>query len=214
MSACGVEGARKIRILIADDHFVVRMGLAALFTTERDFEIVAEAGDGVQAVELYRKHLPDVALVDLSMPRKTGIMVTREICQAFSHARVLILSVFDGDEDIFRSLDAGALGYVLKNSPAERWVPAIRAVARGERWIPPEVASRLAARKTFESLTDREIEVLQQLSKGLANKQIADVLQISEYTIKDHLKHILGKLRVCDRTEAVTAALQRGIIHL
>lgn len=214
MNKANPESAGKIRILVADDHFVVRLGLIALITTEPDFEVVAEAGDGVQAVEMYRQHLPDVALLDLSMPRKNGVAATREIRGAFPQARILILSVYDGDGDISRSFDAGALGYVLKNSPGEKLMPAIRAVAHGERWLPPDVASSLAARKAFEVLTDREIEVLQHLAKGLMNKQIADVLQISEHTTKDHLKHILGKLRVCDRTEAVTAAIQRGIIHL
>jgi DNA-binding NarL/FixJ family response regulator len=125
-----------------------------------------------------------------------------------------MLSTFDGDEDIYKALQAGAQGYVLKNSTGELLIPALRAVAAGQRWIPRDVAQRLALRKCFEELTARELEVLEQIAGGLANKEIADVLQISELTVKGHLKSILGKLRVADRTEAVTAAIQRGIIHL
>jgi len=204
----------KLRILVADDHYVVRMGLVALVNTEPDMEVVAEAADGAQALELFARFIPDLALMDLKMPVKTGIEATFEICRQFPSARILMLTAFDGDEDIYRALHAGAQGYVLKSSPGEKLIPALRAVAAGQRWIPTEVALRLASRNSFEQLTAREVEVLHQLAKGLANKEIADVLNITEYTTKDHLKNILGKLRVADRTEAVTAALQRGIIRL
>lgn len=204
----------KIRILIADDHYVVRMGLAALVETEPDLQVVGEASDGTQVVQLYRKFEPDLVLMDLRMPRGDGITATREIREKFPKARILMLTTYDGDDDIHKALSAGASGYLLKNSTRESLIPAIRAVAAGQRWIPQEVASRLAARKMFEELTPREIDVLHQLAKGRANKEIADVLKISEHTVKDHLKSILGKLHVADRTEAVTAALQRGIIHL
>jgi DNA-binding NarL/FixJ family response regulator len=204
----------KIRVLVADDHFVVRMGLIALVKTEPDMEVVAEAADGNQAVELFAQHQPDLVLMDLRMPVKDGIQATTEIRSRFPTARVLMLTTFDGDEDIHKALEAGAEGYVLKNSTGDSLIPALRAVAAGQRWIPKEVAARLAFRRTFEELTPREVEVLHQLAKGLANKQIADVLNISEHTVKDHLKSILAKLRVADRTEAVTAAIQRGIIHL
>jgi len=203
-----------IRILIADDHYVVRMGLAALVETEPDLQVVGEAADGTQVVELCRKLEPDLVLMDLRMPGADGIAATRAIREQFPKARILMLTTYDGDDDIHKALSAGAGGYLLKNSTRESLIPAIRAVAAGQRWIPQEVASRLAARKRFEELTPREVEVLQQLAKGLANKEIADVLKISEHTVKDHLKSILGKLHVADRTEAVTAALQRGIIHL
>jgi DNA-binding NarL/FixJ family response regulator len=205
---------RKIRILIADDHYIVRMGLIALMNTEPDLEVVAEAADGAQALELFRKHNPDLALLDMRMPVKNGIETTKEIRSRFPDARVLILTAFDGDEEIHNALQAGAQGYVLKGSTGEKLIPAVRAVAAGQRWIPREVADRLTARNQFEELTPREVQVLQQLARGLANKEIADVLRITEYTVKDHLKSILAKLRVTDRTEAVTAALQRGIIHL
>ena len=205
---------RSIRILIADDHYVVRMGLAALVETEPDLQVVGEAADGVQAVELFTKLQPDLILMDLQMPRCDGVLATRQIREQFPAARILMLTTYGGDDDIHKALSAGASGYLLKNSTRESLIPALRAVAGGQRWIPAEVASRLAARKMFEELTPREIEVLQQLAKGRANKEIADVLKISEHTVKDHLKSILGKLHVADRTEAVTAALQRGIIHL
>ncbi len=205
---------KSIRILIADDHYVVRMGLAALVETEPDLQVVGEAADGMQVVELYKKLHPDLVLMDLRMPRTDGVTATRQIREQFPHARILMLTTYDGDDDIHRALSAGASGYLLKNSTRESLIPALRAVAAGQRWIPQEVASRLAARKMFEDLTPREVDVLQQLAKGLANKEIADVLSISEHTVKGHLKSILGKLHVADRTEAVTAALQRGIIHL
>jgi len=204
----------KIRILIADDHYIVRIGLIALVNTEPDMEVVAEAGDGAQALELFAKHKPDLALLDLRMPVKSGVEAAIEIRRQFSGACILMLTAFDGDEDIHKALQAGAQGYVLKSSPGEKLLPALRAVAAGQRWIPNEVANRLASRNPFESLTPREVQVLNHLAKGLANKEIADVLNISEHTAKDYLKSILAKLRVADRTEAVTAALQRGIIQL
>jgi DNA-binding NarL/FixJ family response regulator len=204
----------KIRILIADDHYIVRIGLTALVNTEPDMEVVAEAADGLEAFELFEKHLPDLALLDLNMPVKSGIEATISIREKFPDARILILTAFEGDEDIHRALRAGAQGYALKNSAEEKIIPAVRAVLAGERWVPLEVASRLASRSSFEELTPREVQILKELAKGLANKQIAEVLNITEYTTKDHLKSILAKLHVADRTEAVTAAIQRGIIRL
>lgn len=203
-----------IRVLIADDHYVVRMGLTALIETESDLQVVGEAADGNQVVELYKKLKPDLVLMDLRMPRSDGIAAIRKIREQFPTARILMLTTYDGDDDIHKALTAGAGGYLLKNSTRESLIPALRAVAAGQRWIPQEVASRLSARKMFEELTPREVDVLHQLATGRANKEIADVLKISEHTVKDHLKSILGKLHVADRTEAVTAALQRGIIHL
>ncbi len=203
-----------IRILVADDHFIVRIGLVALVNTEPDMEVVAEAADGAQAVELFARFKPDLVLMDLRMPLKNGIEAATEIRSQSPAARVLMLTTFDGDEDIHRALQAGAQGYVLKSSTGGELIPALRAVASGQKWIPRDVANRLAFRKMFEDLTPREVQVLQHLAKGLANKEIANVLNISEHTAKDHLKNILGKLQVMDRTEAVTAAIQRGIIHL
>jgi DNA-binding NarL/FixJ family response regulator len=204
----------KIRVLVADDHYIVWMGLIALVNTEPDMEVVGEAADGAQALELLGKCNPDLALLDLRMPVKDGIQTASEIRNKFPNAQVLMLTAFDGDKEIYRALQAGARGYVLKSSSGEKLIPALRAVAAGQQWLPKEVAIRLAARKKFEEITPREVQVLQQLAKGFANKEIADVLKISEYTTKDHLKNILAKLRVADRTEAVTAAIHRGIIHL
>ncbi len=206
--------ARKIRILIADDHYIVRMGLVALVNTEADMEVVAEAADGAQAIELFAKVRPDLAMLDTRMPVKDGVQATLEIRKRFPDASILMLTAYDGDADIRRALGAGVKGYVLKSSTGEDLIPALRAVFAGERWVPAEIATRLAALKTFEELTAREVEVLQHLAQGMANKQIADALHITEYTVKDHLKSILAKLRVADRTEAVTVALRRGIIHL
>jgi DNA-binding NarL/FixJ family response regulator len=204
----------KIRILVADDHFIVRMGLIALVNTEPNMTIVGEAADGRQAVDLFGKNKPDLVLMDLRMPVKDGIEATMEIRGLDPQARILMLTTFDGDADIHKALEAGAQGYVLKNATGEELIPAIQAVAAGQRWIPKEIARRLTSRKLFEDLTPREMKVLQLLVKGLANKQIGDMLNITEYTVKDHLKSVFGKLQVVDRTEAVTAAIQRGIIHL
>lgn len=204
----------KIGILVADDHFIVRMGVISLVKTESSMEIVGEAADGNQAVEQFTKCRPDLVLMDSRMPVKDGIEATIEIRKIDPEARVLILTTFDGDADIHKALQAGAQGYVLKNATGEELIPAIHAVASGQKWIPKEIAQRLTSRKLFEELTPRELKVLQLLVKGLANKQIGDMLTITEYTVKDHLKSIYGKLQVMDRTEAVTAAIQRGIIHL
>jgi DNA-binding NarL/FixJ family response regulator len=204
----------KIGILVADDHFIVRMGLVGLVNTEPNMVIVGEAADGNQAVDLYGKCKPDLVLMDLRMPIKDGIEATVEIRRQDPGARVLMLTTFDGDTDIHKALQAGAQGYVLKSATGQELIPAIQAVAAGHRWIPKEIAKRLASRKVFEELTSREEQVLQLLVKGLANKQIGDQLNISEHTVKDHLKSVFGKLQVVDRTEAVTAAIQRGIIHL
>jgi DNA-binding NarL/FixJ family response regulator len=209
-----MKNEAKIRILVADDHYVVRMGVIAIIHNQADMEVVAEAVNGAQAVELFGRHQPDLALLDSRMPLKNGVEVAKEIKSQFSAARLLMLTAFDGDEDIFRAMEAGVQGYILKNSTGEHLVPAIRAVAAGRRWMPAEVEQRLASRKKFEALTPRELEVLHELAKGLANKQIADVLNITENTTKGFLKNILFKLHVADRTEAVTVAIQRGLIHL
>jgi len=204
----------KITVLVADDHFIVRSGLVAVIQSEPDMKVVAQAADGAQAVELYAKHQPDVALLDLRMPVKSGNEAIDLIRRDFPAAHILVLTAYSGDEDIHKALRAGARGYVLKSSTGEGLIPAIRAVAAGERWVPRDVASRLAVRSTYEALTNREIEVLKEIAKGRANKEIAQTLAISEHTVKDHLKNILGKLHVAARTEAVTAAVQRGIIEL
>jgi DNA-binding NarL/FixJ family response regulator len=202
-----------IRILVADDHYIVRMGLIAMVNTEPDMKVIAEAADGLQAIDLFAKCKPDLAVLDSRMPVKSGIEATIEIRKRFDTARILMLTAFDGEDDIYKAVEAGVTGYVLKNSTDEKLIPAIRAVAAGQRWIPQEIARRLAARRLFEDLTQTELQVLNELVKGLANKQIADVLTISENTAKWHLKNIIAKLHVADRTEAVSVAIQRGIIH-
>jgi DNA-binding NarL/FixJ family response regulator len=204
----------KIRILVADDHYVVRMGVIAIIHNEPDMVVVAEAANGNQAVDLYQKHKPDLVLMDSRMPLKGGVQAAQEIRGRDAGARILMLTAFDGDEDIHKALAAGAQGYVLKNATGEQLVPALRAVAAGDRWIPAAVAHRLNQREEYETLTPRELEVLHELAKGLANKQIADVMNISLHTTKGYLKTILTKLKVADRTEAVTVAIQRGLIHL
>ena len=206
--------SNKIRILIADDHCLVRMGIVALVNIETDMEVVAEAADGAQAVELFQKHQPDLVLMDSRMSVKTGIEATIEIRKINPAARVLMLTAFDGDADIRRAFEAGAQGYVLKSSTGEKLIPALRAVAAGERWVPTEVAHRLSSRNSYETLTARELQVLNQIARGLANKQIADHFGITQYTVKTHLKNILAKLRVSDRTEALSVSIQRGIVHL
>jgi len=206
--------ATEVRILVADDHFIVRMGLVALINTEPGLRVVAEADDGEKVVALYEQLRPELVLMDVRMPGRNGHEALRQIRRLAPEARVLMLSAFDGDEEIHTALEAGAQGYVLKSATDKELIPAIHAVAAGKRWIPRDVASRLKTRQLYEQLTPREIDVLNALALGLANKEIADRLGISEYTTKDHLKSILAKLRVADRTQAVTAALQRGIIHL
>lgn len=203
-----------LRILVADDHFIVRTGLAAAIDSEPDMDVVAQATDGAQAVDLYRKHQPDVAILDVRMPVKGGISAIELIRREFPNARILMLTAFNGDEDIYRALAAGARGYLLKSSTGDDLIPAIRAVAAGRQWVPSDVADRLATRNEAETLTPREIDVLREIARGRANKEIAGRLAISENTVKDHLKSILGKLHVAARTEAVTAAVQRGIIEL
>ena len=205
---------RKIRILIADGHPVVRLGLIALSGAAEDVEIVAEAGDGNRAVELFAELLPDVVLIDLRLPCGNGADAYREILGRRSDARVLILTAFDGDTDIRRAFEAGISGYILKRSPADSLLPALRAVAEGGTWIPEEVSDRLASKTSFENLTARELDVLNEIATGLSNKEIAGRLGISLHTAKEHVRNILAKLRVAYRTEAVSVAVKRGIIEL
>ena len=209
-----MNAQKKIRILIADDHFIVRSGLVSLIHAEPDMKVVAEAVDGSQAVDFFRKHQPDLTLMDLRMPVKNGNETIEAIRREFPEARILVLTAFSGDEDIHRALNAGAQGYLLKSATSDELIPAIRAVAAGELWIPRDIASRLAVRSSYISLTAREIQVLKETARGKANKEIADTLAISKHTVKDHLKSILAKLNVSDRTEAVTSAVQHGIIEL
>jgi DNA-binding NarL/FixJ family response regulator len=203
-----------IRILVADDHPVVRAGTIALIANESDLTVVAEATNGAEAVALYNSHVPDVALMDLRMPVMDGITAMVSIFSTHPHARLLALTTYDGDADIYRALDAGACGYLIKDMLGRELVQAIRIAASGKRVIPPAVATRLAEFTPRVDLTNREVEVLHFAAKGLRNKEIARVIGRTEGTVKVHLKHLMAKLGVDDRTEAVTLGLQRGIIHL
>ena len=209
-----VSSGMTIRVLTADDHPVVRAGIAAMLANEADLQLIGEASDGRDAAERYERDRPDVVLMDLRMPRCDGVTAIRTIIAAHPDARIVALTTYDGDADIHRALDAGACGYLIKDMLGVQLVSAIRAAAYGRRVIPPEVAGRLAEFVPRVDLTAREVEVLRLVAKGLRNRDIARVLERTEETIKVHVKHVMEKLGVADRTEAVTIALQRGIIHL
>jgi two-component system, NarL family, response regulator len=203
-----------IRVLTADDHPVVRTGIAALIANEPDMTVIAEAADGAGAIALYAAHHPDVVLMDLRMPNTDGVAAIRAIVASHPDAHIVALTSYEGDADIYRALDAGACSYLIKDMLGEEMIDAIRMAAQGKRVIPPTVASRLAEFTPRIDLTAREIEVLRLAARGLRNRDIARVIGRTEETVKVHLKHVMSKLDVTDRTEAVTVALQRGIIHL
>lgn len=204
----------KIRIIVVDDQAVVRQGFVALINTVSDMEVVAEGINGEQAIELYRQHQPDVMLIDLRMPVIGGVEAITKIRQEFPEARLIVVTTYDGDEDIYRSLQAGAKGYLLKDMFFEELETAIRSVHAGSRRIPAVIAERLAERMAGSTLTDRELEVLKLIVKGQSNKEIANSLKITEATVKSHVNSLLSKLGVTDRTQAATTALQRGLVHL
>jgi two-component system NarL family response regulator len=204
----------KIRLMVVEDHHVVRQGLVALLNTVPDMSVVAEGADGRQAVDLFRQHEPDVTLMDLRMPNMSGVDAVIEIRQSFPAARIIVLTTFDGDEDIYRALQAGARAYLLKGMFGDELMDAIRAVHAGKSRIPPAVAERLADRMGSPGLTARELDVLRLIVGGKSNKEIGKGLNISEATVKTHINNILSKLGVTDRTQATTMALQRGIVHL
>jgi two-component system NarL family response regulator len=203
-----------IRVLIADDHAIVREGLAALIARRQDMEVVAEAENGESAVELARQHRPDVILMDLRMPRLGGVEALAAIRAEQPGARVIVLTTFDGDEDIYRALQAGAQAYLLKDTPRDELLDAIRAVHQGLKRIPPEVAAKLAERLTAPELSPRELDVLRLVALGQSNKEIAAALHIAEGTVKLHVNNLMGKLGVSGRTQAVTEALRRGLVRL
>lgn len=207
----------RIRIVIADDHPIVRAGLQGLLSSQPDFEVIGEASNGHEALELVRTHQPDVVLVDLRMPRLDGVGTTREIRRISPRTNVLILTTYETDADVLRAIEAGAIGYLLKEAPRDELFRAIRATAVGQSVLSPSVASRLVERSRGtddRALSAREIEVLMHVAKGTSNKLIARDLRISEATVKTHLLHIFAKLRVDDRTAAVTVAIERGIVRV
>lgn len=203
-----------IRIIIFEDHAVVREGLIALLSTQSDMQVVAHASNGSAAVELFRAHQPDIVLMDLGMPGKGGLQATAELCAEFSRARVIVLTIYSGDEDVHRALQAGAKGYLLKESMSSQLFDAIRTVHSGLRYLPPDIAALLAERIVAPQLSARELEILRIIANGKSNKQVAADLNISEATVKGHVTSILEKLGVNDRTEAVVVALKRGILHI
>ena len=202
-----------IRLMLVHDHFLLRQGLQLVLSLKPDLKVVAEAENGRDAIELFRKHQPDITLMDLRLPDMTGTDALRAIRKEFPNARVVMLTTYDADEDIHRALGAGAAGYLLKNIPAEELVEAIRMVQSGKTCIPAAVAKRLAECDVYKELTARELEVLQLVVKGLSNKEIADVLQVTPFTAKAHVRNILSKLDVADRTEAATLAISRGLVE-
>ena len=204
----------RIRLLLADDHTVVRMGLAAVLTLEKDFEIVAEAEDGAAAVEKYRAARPDVALVDVRMPGVDGIEALARLRAEWPEARVLMLTTSDLDEDVQRAIEAGASGYLPKRVTRAELARAIREVHSGRRYIPDQLERRLEALRQRRHLTDRELEVLDGMRRGLANRDIGVALEITEHTVKAHVKAILQKLEAADRAEAVSRGFEQGLLRV
>lgn len=203
-----------IRILIVDDHPVVRAGLTSMLGTQAGLEVVGSASSGEEALEILRRSSADLLLLDLRMPGMNGIDTLHAIKRASIPAHIIVLTSFETDEDIYRAVHAGAEGYLLKNTSQREMVEAIRAVSAGKRYIPRHIASRLAERMMRSNLTGRELEILKMLAKGLTNKQIGRALGISDNTVRNHVNSIIEKLEVSDRTEAATTAIQRGLIEI
>jgi DNA-binding NarL/FixJ family response regulator len=211
----GNEGmADRIRTLIVEDHHVVRQGLVALLKVMPEIEIVGEASDGLEAVEMHQRLRPDITLMDLQLPKLGGVAAITQIRAENPAARIIVLTTFDGDEDIFRSLQAGAKAYLLKGMTIDDLLNTIRLVHSGKTSISPAIAEKLADRMSTQDLTARELAVLERIVAGRANKEIASDLSISEATVKTHVNNLLSKLGVSDRTNAATMAIQRGLVHL
>ena len=203
-----------IRILTVDDHPLLREGIAFLVKSQQDMELVAEASDGQEAIEQFRRHRPDVTLMDLRMPNLDGTEAISRIRNEFPDAKIIVLSTYGGDVQVLRAIKAGARGYIVKGHVHRELLEAIRTVHAGRKRIPPEIAAELADHAADDQLSSREIDVLRLIGGGNANKQIADQLSIGETTVKNHISNILSKLGANDRAHAVTIALKRGIIEL
>ena len=204
----------QIKLLVADDHPTFRMGLVALVESQPDITVVAEAGDGLSAIELFRQKKPDVVLMDLRMPGLGGVETILRLLQEFPAAKIIVVTTYDLDEDIYRAIQAGAKSYLLKDMPRDQLIATIREVYLGRHKLPPGVLSRLDERARREDLSEREMQVLQLIVKGRSNKEISSALFISEDTVKFHLKALFTKLAVQDRTEAAINAIRHGIVHL
>jgi two-component system NarL family response regulator len=204
----------KIRVLIVDDHSLVAEGLANIINYDPEMTVVAQAGDGQKAIDRYREYQPDVTLMDLRMPEMGGVEAITAICAEFKLARIIVLTTYDGDEDIYRGLRAGAQGYLLKDAKPNELLNAIRVVHSGQQYVSPTVAGKLVERMNNPVLSERELDVLRLIAQGLSNQDIGTTLNIGESTVKSHVTRILDKLGVSDRTQAVIVSIRRGIVSL
>lgn len=205
---------KDIQVLVVDDHPLMRVGIAAIIDGRSGMSTVAQAGSGEEAVELYNLHLPDVTLIDLRLPRMSGVDTIRTIRASHTEARFVVLTTYEGDEDIHQAMEAGAMGYLIKGMPYDSLLEALEKVHAGRRYLPPQVKRVLASRNPNSDLTHRERQVLELLASGNSNRQIGEILSITEATVKSHVSTILMRLNAVDRTQAVIAALQRGLVHL
>ena len=203
-----------IRVLIADDVAIVRQGLATIVDRDPEMTAIAQAEDGQQAIALFREYQPDVTLMDLRMPQMGGVEAIMAICAEFKQARIMVLTTYDGDEDIYRGLQSGAQGYLLKDAKPHELLNAIRMIHSGQKYVPPEVGAKLVQRMSNPELSERELDVLRLMAQGMHNLDIAAALNIGESTVKSHVNRILSKLGVNDRTQAVIVAIKRGIVYL
>ena len=208
-----MEADRRIKVLVVDDHPLMRVGIAAIINGRPGMATVAQAGSGEEALDLYEKHLPDITLMDLRLPRMSGVETIRAIRRVHPQARFVVLTTYEGDEDIHQALDAGAQGYIIKGMPYDSLVAALERVHAGGRFLPMPVKRALASRTPDSDLSHREREVLQLLATGNSNKKIGELLGITEATVKSHVSTILMRLNAEDRTQAVVSALQRGLVH-
>jgi two-component system NarL family response regulator len=203
-----------IRVLIVDDHSIVRQGLATIINRDPEMTVIAQAEDGQQAIDCFREYQPDVTLMDLRMPQVGGVEAITAICAEFKLARIMVLTTYDGDEDIYRGLQAGAKGYLLKDAKPNELLSAIRMIHSGQQYIPPSVGAKLVQRMSNPELSERELDVLRLMAQGMSNLEIGTALSIGESTVKSHVNRILSKLGVNDRTQAVIVAVKRGIVSL